>query len=156
MLGLLPYVCLLAQLKLTAGLESRRTKQTSVRVLKGQRNPPMGSLHDVVGPDGVLLIHLERSNRTQHEELNSAGIYPTLIAATDAKTAAPEDLRNGCLSHFEEDTPLRCTGFDRSPGGTRGEGCMNPTEQAIAESHRQALLAAQRRNATWTAILVMM
>jgi len=30
---------------------------------------------------------------------------------------------------------------------------MNPTEQAIAESHRQALLAAQARNSTWTAIL---
>jgi len=154
MLGFFAYLCLLAQPELATSLETHRTSRTSsVRTMKGQQHPPSGSLHDVVGPDGVLLIHLERAGRTEHRKLNEVGIYPTLLPATDALNATPEDLNRGCLSHFESDTASRCTGFDRMPGGTRGDGCMNPTEQAIAESHRQALLAAQARNSTWTAIL---
>jgi len=154
MLGFFAYLCLLAQPMSVTSLEKPRTSRaSSVRTMAGQPNPPLGSLHDVVGPDGVLLIHLERAGRKEHEKLKKVGIYPTLFPATDYKTATAQDLNNGCVSANASDTASRCTGFDRTPGGIRGDGCMNPTEQAIAESHRRALFAAQARNATWTAIL---
>merc|ERR1719433_1850165 len=39
-----------------------------------------------------------------------------------------------------------------SPDRPRGGGCHDVVESAIADSHRRALLAAQARNETWTAI----
>jgi len=101
------------------------------------------ALHDVVGHDGVLVIYLERAERHEYTELNKVGIYPKTFPAVDALTASPDELSQGCYP--KQNDSHRCKG--------PGEGCRKPVIQAIAESHRQALLAARERNSTWTAIL---
>jgi len=115
--------------------------------------PQLSSLHEVVGPDGVLVIHLERADRKEYKKLIEVGIQPTLFPAVDGRKAASDELDKACILHNHEKPDPTCTGFDRQPGGNRGEGCGDPVQQAIAESHRQAILAAQARNSTWTAIL---
>lgn len=114
----------------------------------------MSALHSVVGQDGVLLIRLERGQRESETtpRLNKAGIYPTVVAAVDVASASRETLREGCLPTDERSTSFACGGAN-VPGGREGTGCSEPVEQAIAASHRKALLQAQSRNATWTAIM---
>jgi len=109
-----------------------------------QDGPELSALHEVVGRDGVLLIEVERANRKSetNPKLNEVGIYPTIFPAVDVEDASPDTLRDGCLV---KDEPA-C-------GSKAGVGCGHAVEQAIAESHRQALLKAESRNATWTAIL---
>jgi hypothetical protein len=106
---------------------------------------PMGSLHEIVGPDGVLMIHLPRAGRSEFNQLNAAGIHPTLFLATDAQNATTEELNQGCISNVSKEA-TKCQ-------KRVGDGCKHSAEQAIAESHRRALVAAQSRNATWTAIM---
>jgi len=108
---------------------------------------PMGSLHEIVGPDGVLVIHLARAGRREFKKFNDAGVYPTLFPATDAQNATMAELNQGCVSKAEKSAINMCA--DQRVGN----GCSHRVEQAIAESHRRALVAARTRNSTWTAIL---
>jgi len=119
-----------------------------------QDGSELSALHDVVGRDGVLMIHLERGNRRNatNPRLHEVGIYPTISPALDVQLASPDTLRQGCLLHDKPGTSLSC-GVPHIRGGKVGSGCFLTVEQAIADSHRQALLTAQTRNSTWTAIL---
>jgi hypothetical protein len=103
----------------------------------------MSALHEVVGPDGVLVIYLERAGRKEYQRLNEVGIYPTLVAAVDYKTASLDELREGGLS--PDDKSDKCG----QGVGHNGE----PILQAISASHRKAILAAKDRDYMWTAIL---
>jgi len=120
-----------------------------------QTEPQVSALHDVVGQDGVLMIHLERGGRTMKasQRLSEVGVTATKFPAVDVDLASNESLRQGCLLRHEPGTSFTCKGELDAPGGRPGEGCFFTIEQAIAESHRQALLKAQNRNATWTAIM---
>jgi hypothetical protein len=126
-------------------------KSRTIRNLGSQHHgivqkTPMGSLHEIVGPDGVLLIHLDRAGRAEFNQLNAAGVYPTLFPATDSQNATMEELNQGCTAANTSEAS-KC-GVSRV-----GNGCTHLSEQAIAESHRRALVAAQSRNKTWTAIM---
>jgi hypothetical protein len=117
-----------------------------------QDSSELSALHEVVGIDGVLVIHLERAHRkdTIYPRLNEVGIYPTIVPAVDVALASNDTLRQGCLLHGEPSTASECGGGS-TPFLKAGDGCSS-VEQAIAESHRQALLKAQTRNSSWTAI----
>jgi len=120
--------------------------QASHRSGSGEDKPKpkaWSALHDVVGRDGVLMIHLKRDGELDEtSKLSEVGILPTMFPAVNGHTASSDELRQGCISADEPDNTCPKTDV----------GCVTTTEQAIAESHRQALLAAQKRNATWTAI----
>jgi len=102
-------------------------------------------LHQVVGPDGVLMLSLARGNFERYnyasEQLKKVGIAPTKFIATDGKDASPEVLAQGCFARLSGNR-----------AGKTGTGCVSKVEQAITESHRQALAAALQRNENWTAI----
>lgn len=106
-----------------------------------------GSIHDVVGRDGVLVISLlqkhDRFDRTAGK-LKEAGIWPTEFPAADVECLTAEELNQGC-SHPDVGAE---TCKDRT-----GDGCTSSSEQAVAESHRRALTAAMERQNDWTAIL---
>merc|ERR1719387_3428243 len=103
----------------------------------------LGALHDVVGPDGVLMLYMERAGRKEYKALNNAGIYPTLVPAVDYKTATPEELREGGLTPDDHDS--RCH---------NGHGHNDkPVLQAISASHLKAILIPKDRDYEWTAIL---
>lgn len=108
-----------------------------------------GSLHDVVGHDGVLVISLLRKpERFDHSSalLQQAGIWPTEFPAVDAMCLQSEELEKACyLGTDQEPDPQTCS-------DKHGRGCNN-VEQAIAESHRRALQRALQRSSPWTAIL---
>jgi len=114
--------------------------------------PQSSFLHQIVGMDGVLMLSLprddfERFNYSQHLLWN-VGISPTKFIATDGNGATPEVLAQGCLLGDDKGSPLK-----GASGHTCGSGCGTKVEQAIAESHRQALTAAlYRENNNWTAI----
>jgi hypothetical protein len=106
-----------------------------------------GGLHDVVGKDGVLVISLLRKQvRFDHTaaKLKEAAIWPTLLPAADNQCLKPEELNQGCAQ----------PGSDQAcqEQGRTGTGCVSVYEQAIAESHRRALVAASERQSDWTAI----
>lgn len=108
-----------------------------------------GSLHDVVGQDGVLVISLLRKqNRFEHSlgKLKDADIWPTEFPAADAECVSEEELRQGCIHEGSGDGEDACQ-------GRTGTGCTSTNEQAVAESHRRALAAAMEREREWTAIL---
>jgi hypothetical protein len=108
------------------------------------------SVHDVVGPDGVLMISLERdSSRFEFSEdhLGIAGIRPTKLLATDGKCASDDSLQMGCASQNRQNAEW-CSKLQKT-----GTGCQGKAEQAIADSHRRALLAAHDREYNWTMIL---
>jgi len=71
--------------------------------------------------------------------MREAGIYPTLFPASDYMCTPQHQLEAACQSS--------CT-LDRKAG----KGCQFKSHQAVADSHRQALLAASRRKEEWTAI----
>jgi hypothetical protein len=134
-----------------------RKAQRSVSAAEGPlmlgaiQHAPTGSLHEVVGNDGVLMITLERelSRFTfASHELQKVGIVPTVFPATDAQSSPPDALSLGCL--------LKGPGkYERSadcPLWKNGGGCQTTAEQATAASHRRALEAALERNEDWTAI----
>lgn len=111
-----------------------------------------GSLHDVVGRDGVMVISLLRKPfRFEHSAalLRQAGIWPTEFPAAEAPCLQKEELDAVCpLESNYEIAQSSCQ-------SKSGSGCRSTTEQAIAESHRRALVAAEKRpsNWDWTAIL---
>lgn len=102
-----------------------------------QFDPPenfqMSYLHEIVGPDGVKVITLDRTpERFEHTAiaLSKGGIIATSFPATDATLVADEQLLKGCS---EMKTPkVLC---------------------AISDSHRRALKAASLRKKDWTVIL---
>lgn len=115
-----------------------------------------GAIHDVVGKTGVLQIRMETSTRFKYstEELLSAGIVPTEFPATDAAAADPDELRMSCPLSTEKQTQDTCAArLNISPEDAANMGCHSKQEQAITDSHRRALLAAQRRDEEWTAII---
>jgi len=108
---------------------------------KLRMNVPHSSLNDIVGQDGVLVLTLDRTpDRFQYtaEHLALGGILATRFSATDVKSATDDQLGQGCL---------------KPPGSTATPGnCFTKSEQACADSHRRALLAASSRKKDWTAI----
>mmetsp|Transcript_159138 Transcript_159138/g.296562 ORF Transcript_159138/g.296562 Transcript_159138/m.296562 type:complete len:363 (-) Transcript_159138:124-1212(-) len=107
-------------------------------------------LHKVVGPDGVLMITLARHpgpTRFGHsaKHLRSAGIYPVPFVGTDGVCSSEKMLNLGCA---DQETGGWC-----SVKGKVGLGCVSKNEQAIADSHRRALLLAQERSWNWTMVM---
>lgn len=111
-----------------------------------------GSLHDVVGQDGVLVISLIRKNARfdySAAKLRQAGVWPTEFAAADVECLSEEELSHGCLKGDAENSNVN----EQACQGRAGGGCAYVNEQAVAESHRRALTAASEREKEWTAIL---
>lgn len=110
------------------------------------------TLHDIVGPKGVLMISLDRaSNRFEKSAraLKQIGIHPVRVLAVDSETASAEELAEGA--------PVMADEYRQSCSahGSSGYGVSMPSEQAIAASHRRALLQVKNRTlqgAEWTAI----
>jgi hypothetical protein len=99
-----------------------------------QPQPQVSGLHGIVGHDGVLMVSLQRvPNRFSYSsgQLASVDIRPTMFPATDAATESVEVLEKTCPR----------------------DKCPFPSIQAVADSHRRALLAAQQRDSEWTAIV---
>lgn len=96
------------------------------------------------------MISLERdSSRFLFSEQNVgiAGIRPSKFSATDATCASDDLLNMGCVSQADWSDDW-CMEADKT-----GIGCKFQAEQAIADSHRRALLAANERDYNWTMIL---
>jgi len=109
---------------------------------------PFSFLHGVVGRDGVKLINLDRTpERFDHsaEQLAKGGILATSFGATDALKASYTELRQGCIGKSDPNLGKCADHWIK--------GCSYRSEQAIAESHRRALVAASLRKEDWTAIL---
>jgi len=117
---------------------------------------PYGSLHDVVGEHGVLMITLDdgaESRNTQSlESMSQAGIFPIAFPATNYRKAPPGKLQLTCPLETDGATTTWCNDM-----GRRGQpGCKSSIEQAITDSHRRALISALNRDASesmWTAII---
>jgi len=113
-------------------------------------NFQFGSLNDVVGRDGVLVISLLRVPfRFEHSSvlLKQAGIWPTEFPAADSLCLEKAEMDETCPLHGDWKR------ISQSCNGKSGMGCKHDVERAIAESHRRALVAAQERDSDWTAIL---
>merc|ERR1719265_511207 len=124
--------------------------------------PPFGSLHDVVGRDGVIMISTDDDHhRHDHSlrALNGAQIFPVLFEATSAARALSNQLQLTCPLADQPGSSEWCDEMGRH----NQPGCSSVPEQAIADSHRRALLKAKKRgdrfgvleeNApNWTAVL---
>jgi len=125
---------------------------------------PQGSLHEIVGPDGVLMISLVREpqrSRFAMQQLQQINIYATVFPATDALSAPQWLLNTSCNSQGPGNSrgPGVCKQgvgprYDVAQDGLKtGIGCGTPIEQAIAHSHRRALEFALQREEEWTAIV---
>jgi len=119
---------------------------------------PKGSLHEIVGPDGVLMICLVRQpqrSRFAMEQLQQINIYATVFPATDALSAPPRILNTSCNSRGPGvcERGLGPRYGSAQDGIKTGIGCGTPIEQAIAHSHRRALEFALQREEEWTLIL---
>jgi hypothetical protein len=119
---------------------------------------PFGSLHDVVGQDGVLMISMDRDASrfdTSAKRLAAAGIFPSKFRASDGLCDSQQQLQQGCYAHDDPETMGKCAGGkwmgEKSASDKSGYGCTT-TEQAITDSHRRALEAALERDSDWTAI----
>jgi len=111
-----------------------------------------GGLHDVVGLDGVLMISLlRRPERFDHfaRRLKEVGVWPTKFPASDGYCDPHDILSAGCI--HPSDAGAQGTCFEQGPKA--GLGCVSRLEQAVANSHRRALVAAQGRHSEWTAII---
>jgi hypothetical protein len=119
----------------------------------------LGSIHDVVGADGVLQISMGTSARETYsaKQLQAAGIVPTSFAATDAYKTPQSILRQSCPLAADVGTKATCKTHEKALGfnfNVGQPGCKSKVEQAITDSHRQALMAALKRNGSdWTAII---
>mmetsp|Transcript_25566 Transcript_25566/g.46536 ORF Transcript_25566/g.46536 Transcript_25566/m.46536 type:complete len:471 (+) Transcript_25566:39-1451(+) len=114
------------------------------------------TLHEIVGPDGVLMITLDRrSERFQQsaQALKRIGIRPVKVRAVDRLNASEEVLARGCPKLHDPGVEEWCRKPASRPQGRTGNGCAWPTEQAVAASHRKALEQARHGGGEWTAIL---
>jgi len=108
-------------------------------------------LHDVVGPDGVLMISLGRDSHRfefSKERIGVAGIHPAKLLATDGTCASDSALNMGCVSQDVMNSDGWCASLQKT-----GSGCRSRAEQGIADSHRRALMAAAARENDWTLIM---
>lgn len=115
----------------------------------------VGALHEVVGEDGVLMISLEDTPERYDystSALRRVGAHATKFPATDVSSVSPEQLASAC--------PLRADAGGKADQegwcmehGKAGPGCASQIEQAIADSHRRALVQASKRDIPWTAIM---
>mmetsp|Transcript_31754 Transcript_31754/g.69396 ORF Transcript_31754/g.69396 Transcript_31754/m.69396 type:complete len:459 (-) Transcript_31754:120-1496(-) len=121
------------------------------------RRLPYGSLHSVVGADGAVMIALQREGSERRslramDALAAAGIFPWEMAATEAARAPSAQLKLTCPLESDEGSAGWCADMGRESQ----PGCQSQIEQAVADSHRRALLAALKRDQSaspWTAIL---
>lgn len=120
--------------------------------------PQLGSLHQVVGQDGVLL--LTSATKTQGEQhalqdtlqaLRKASIEPLPMWAGASQT--PGTLQLSCPLQTNSGTANWC----QAMGKVGQPGCADAAEQGRVDAHRQAWLAAINRApktwSHWTAIL---
>lgn len=134
-----------------ASKEPKRRHRLSAQTM------PFGSLHSVTGPDGVYMISALRNGsapraRRSLASLRLANVFPELVRATEASNAEDGALTLACPLEAEEGVAAWC----RDMGREGQAGCATDVEQAIADSHRRALLRARRRSMEgpdWTAIL---
>lgn len=113
-------------------------------------------LHDIVGSDGVLMISLDRKGERfnySSRVLRQIGVHPVKISAVDAEASSTDELARGCPKLDSPGVKEWCQKPASRPEGRAGFGCMWPSEQAVAASHRKALERAKERNGEWTAIL---
>jgi len=143
----------------TLDRKSQLSQKTSQKILSvfaenhSQALDNVSFLHQVVGMDGVLMLSLPRDNfeRFNYAQsmLRKVGITPTKFLAIDANDATPQVLDQGCIIGGSSE---HTCGAALAPWNT-STGCISKVEQAIAESHRQALTAAlYREHENWTAI----
>lgn len=115
--------------------EKRIAQEKKIAADKKRQVHEAHGLHRVVGEHGVLMITLTKDlKRFNHsrEALAKAGIYPTILPGVDGRDpATPQDMLDKA-----------CT----------AKGCGKREFQALVESHRRALVQAQKRERTWTAI----
>lgn len=135
-------------------VRSQVTMKESIARMSQSREVFAGvsALHDIVGPDGVLMITLDRKsdrfNRAAHV-LKHIGVEPVKVSAVDVMKASAEELGRGCARENDAGVQAMCQG----PISPRtGFGCVWPSEQAVAASHRKALEWAKKRDRDWTAI----
>lgn len=126
---------------------SASTGQAESRTIAlSEERPARSVLNEIVGDDGVLVISLasqpHRFAYTRYQ-LSLAGIQSTLFPATNPLRASDEELNQGCVSQKPNNVPFSETCY----------GCATKREQAIAESHRRALVVAANRTMEWTALL---
>lgn len=139
----------------TTGSPTTTTAATTTTAVdpKAPGNSTLNSLHEIVGNDGVLVITLDRVPRrlihtAQHLALG--GVVATSFPATDFASATNEQLNLGCTIGGSPSSSPQCAQVFQSRGYS---GCGTKPEQAIADSHRRALIAASAREMEWTAIL---
>mmetsp|Transcript_75878 Transcript_75878/g.143024 ORF Transcript_75878/g.143024 Transcript_75878/m.143024 type:complete len:475 (-) Transcript_75878:28-1452(-) len=112
------------------------------------------TLHDIVGPDGVLMITLDREiGRFKHSAkiLRQIGVNITRVSAVDSANDSAKELNKGCFKQKEPKVKEWC-----EENGRSGKGCEWPSEQAVTASHRKALEIAKeraKRGQKWTLIL---
>jgi len=158
--GQVDVIASLSLLQVAAQFRPSRSFATAQGVsTRSGRRGSKSSLHDVVGDDGVLMIHLNRAQDRANYTLDllaKAGIFPRKIPGTDAESASEDVLEQACPLNRGPDPKAFCKSSvhrdkhssDYRPGG----GCKDKTEQAITDSHHQALLLAAERQEEWTAI----
>mmetsp|Transcript_64538 Transcript_64538/g.118859 ORF Transcript_64538/g.118859 Transcript_64538/m.118859 type:complete len:486 (+) Transcript_64538:69-1526(+) len=123
---------------------------------KGSHYTGVKALHDIVGADGVFMISLDRKGERfnySSRVLRQIGVNPVKISAVDAEASSAEELAGGCPKLNGPGVKEWCQKPASRPEGRAGFGCMWPSEQAVAASHRKALEKAKERNGEWTAIL---
>lgn len=122
------------------------------------RRPNFGSLHSVVGGNGVLMITLPGKDRSAESlaKMDAAGIQPVEFAASSPQGTGRAQLQLTCPLEGRPGTGRWCQEM-----GHEGEmGCRSTIEQAITDSHRRAIVAALQRpraaeagGSDWTAIV---
>lgn len=113
----------------------RYCKETMTSMVVRQPRAPkdfkLSFLHDLVGRDGVKVISLDRKpERFEYSAsaLAQGGVFATSFSGTDYMNATDERLALGSSSNLM-------------------------WNQAVADSHRRALIAASFRRVAWTLIL---
>jgi GR25 family glycosyltransferase involved in LPS biosynthesis len=106
-----------------------------------ERETPVRGLHRAVGPDGVIMMSLDRQperSKYSRAKLAEVGINVTLMQATDGKDDKVP----------QKELDAACQGDNHFMGG-----CATRSLAALVDSHRRAWLLAQERSWNWTAIL---
>mmetsp|Transcript_161383 Transcript_161383/g.310048 ORF Transcript_161383/g.310048 Transcript_161383/m.310048 type:complete len:486 (-) Transcript_161383:66-1523(-) len=143
--------------RIEIGRAQDETRQAMMRMARSKKPfAGISTMHDIVGPDGVLMITLDRMPERFNQSaqaLMQVGVQPTKISAVDVTTASPEELKRGCQKLGDPGVKEWCHKNGLREDGKAGFGCAYPTEQAVAAAHRKALERAKERGGEWTAIL---